>query len=137
MNWRKLSDLLYLQRRAIAVPAVAEFAKGGKKADDTFKRFERATRELLDEIFREFAKSGKWPTLSDEQSLIFCFRLNQDVNLALALSRCIPVLFPTEENQKAATIQWALNDRWKYPGLPNTACILSDKQHFNGGEKWN
>jgi len=137
MNWRELGDFLHLQRTAIPARPLSEFAEVGEKATDTFKRLENATRESLKVAIREFANTRKWPPLTDEQALVLYFRLSQGIDLALALSRNKTGLFPAQENQESEMIQWALNEAWEYPGLPNTVRILSERRHLDSGEKWN
>ena len=137
MSWRELSDFLHRQRTEISVRPISEFAEVGEKAADTFKRLEAATRDSLKTAIREFARTRKWPPLSDEQSLVLYFRLSQGVDLAMALSQNKTGLFSTRENDESEMIRWALNEVWEYPGLPNTVRFLSDRRHLDSGEKWN
>ena len=137
MSWRELSDFLHRQRTEISARPISEFAAVGEKAADTFKRLEAATRESLKTAIREFARTRKWPPLSDEQSLVLYFRLSQGVGLAMALSQNKTELFSTRENDESEMIRWALNEAWEYPGLPNTVRFLSDRRHLDSGEKWN
>jgi len=137
MSWRELSDFLHRQRTEISVRPISEFAEVGEKAADTFKRLEVATRDSLKTAIREFARTRKWPSLSDEQSLVLYFRLNRGVDLAMALSQNKTGLFSTRENDESEMIRWALNEVWEYPGLPNTVRFLSDRRHLDSGEKWN
>ena len=137
MSWRELSDFLHRQRTEISARPISEFAEVGEKAADTFKRLEAATRESLKTAIREFARTRKWPPLSDEQSLVLYFRLSQGVDLAMALSQNKTGLFSTRENDESEMIRWALNEAWEYPGLPNTVRFLSDRRRTDSGEKWN
>jgi len=137
MSWRELSDFLHQQRTEISARPISEFAEVGEKAADTFKRLEVATRDSLKTAIREFARTRKWPSLSDEQSLVLYFRLNRGVDLAMALSQNKTGLFSTRENDESEMIRWALNEVWEYPGLPNTVRFLSDRRHLDSGEKWN
>lgn len=137
MRWRDLSDLLHRQRMEISVRPISEFAEVGEITVDTFKRLEAVTRESLKTAIREFARTRKWPPLSDEQSLVLYFRLSQGVDLAMALSQNKTGLFSTRKNQESEMIRWALNDAWEYPGLPNTIRFLSERRRTNSGEKWN
>ena len=137
MSWRELSDFLHRQRTEISVRPISEFAEVGEKTADTFKRLEAATRDSLKTAIREFARTRKWPSLSDEQSLVLYFRLNRGVDLAMALSQNKTGLFSTRENDESEMIRWALNEVWEYPGLPNTVRFLSDRRHLDSGEKWN
>ena len=110
MTWRELSDFLHLQRRAIEPRLVADFARIGEKRADTFKRLEKATRESLDADVRKFAKTKKWPALSDEQVTMLYLRLSYGVDLALALSICKTGLFPALKTHDSEMIQWPLNE---------------------------
>ena len=134
MTWRELSDFLHLQRRAIEPRLVADFARIGEKRADTFKRLEKTTRESLDEVVRKFAKTKKWPALTDEQTLMLYFRLGYGVDLALALSTCTTGLFPTLENRDSEMIQWAVNEAWDYPGIPHTLRSFSERRRDFGND---
>ena len=134
MTWRELSDFLHLQRRAIEPRLVADFARIGEKRADTFKRLEKTTRESLDEAGRKFAKTKKWPALTDEQTLMLYFRLGYGVDLALALSTCTTGLFPTLENRDSEMIQWAVNEAWDYPGIPHTLRSFSERRRDFGND---
>ena len=46
-----------MKRRGIEPRLISDFARIGEKRADTFKRLEKATRELLDEAVREFANT--------------------------------------------------------------------------------
>ena len=137
MSWRELSDFLHRQRTEISARPISEFAEVGETAADTFNRLEAATRESLKTAIREFARTRKWPPLSDEQSLILYFRLSQGVDLTMALSQNKTGLFSNRENDESEMIRWALNEAWEYPGLPNTVRFLSERRHLDSGEKWN
>jgi hypothetical protein len=134
MTWRELGDFLHLQRRAIEPRLVADFARIGEKRADTFKRLEKATRELLDEAVRKFAKTKKWPALSDEQVTMLYLRLSYGVDLALALSTCKTGLFPALKNHDSEMIQWALNEAWDYPGQPHTLRLYTEKRRTFGND---
>jgi len=132
MTWRELSDFLHLQRRAIEPRLVSDFARIGEKRADTFKRLEKATRESLDEAVCKFAKTKKWPALSDEQVTMLYLRLSYGVDLAMALSTCKTGLFPKLNNRDSEMIQWTLNEAWDYPGQPHTLRLYSEKRRIAG-----
>jgi hypothetical protein len=134
MTWRELSDFLHLQRRAIEPRSVSYFARIGEKRADTFKRLEKATRGSLDEVVRKFAKTKKWPTLSDEQITMLYLRLSYGVDLAMALSTCKTGLFPALKNRDSEMIQWALNEAWDYPGASHTLRLYSEKRRAFGDD---
>jgi hypothetical protein len=134
MTWRELSDFLNLQRLDLVPRPISEFARIGEKAEDTFKRLEKATREMLDEAVHGFATTKNWPVLSDEQTVMLYFRLSYGVDLAMALSTCTTNLFPALENRDSEMIQWALNEAWDYPGLPHTLRAFSEKRGIFGND---
>ena len=94
MAWSELSDFLNSQRLALVPRPIAEFAQIGEKAEDTFKRLEKTTRESLGEAVCGFAKTKTWTALTDEQTLMLYFRLGYGVDLALALSTGRGGFFP-------------------------------------------
>jgi hypothetical protein len=134
MTWRELSDFLHLQRRALEPRPISDFARIGEKVAGTFKRLEKATRESLDEAVREFTKTKKWPTFSDEQVIMLYLRLSYGVDLAMALSTCKTGLFPTLKNRDSEMIQWLLNEAWDYPGQPHTLRLYSEKRRTFGND---
>ena len=134
MTWGELSDFLHLQRQGIEPRLVSEFARIGEKRADTFKRLEKATRESLDEVVRKFAKTKKWPALSDKQVTMLYLRLSYGVDLAMALSTCKTGLFPALKNRDSEMIQWLLNEAWDYPGQVHTFRLYSEKRRTFGDD---
>ena len=133
MTWRELSDFLHLQRQGIKPRLVSEYSLIGEKREDTFKRLEKATRGSLDEVVRRFAKTKKWPVLSNEQVTVLYLRLSYGVDLAMALSTCKTGLFPALKKRNSKMIQWLLNEAWDYPGQVHTLRLYSEKR-YNYGE---
>jgi hypothetical protein len=134
MTWRELSNFLHLQRQGIEPRLVSDFARIGEKRADTFKRVEKATRESLDEAVRQFAKTKRWPALSDKQVTMLYLRLSYGVDLAMALSTCKTGLFPTLKNRDLQMIQWLLNQAWDYPGQAHTLRLYSEERRTFGND---
>jgi hypothetical protein len=107
---------------------IAEFARIGEKAADTFERLEKGTRESLSDAVREFATTKNWPALSDEQTVMLYFRLSYGVDLTMALSTCTTNLFPGLENRDSEMNQWAA----KSQSEPTTraASLLRARLHW-------
>ena len=134
MTWRALGDYLHSQRLSFDPRSISNFARIGEKKADTFKRLERATRKCLDEAVREFAKTKRWPVLSQEETTMLYFRLSYGVDLAMALSTCTTGLFPALKKRDSEMIQWALNEAWDYPGQPHTLRLFSEKRRDFGND---
>ena len=134
MTWRALGDYLHSQRLSFDPRSISDFARIGEKKAGTFKRLEKATRKCLDEAVREFAKTKRWPILSQEETTMLYFRLSYGVDLAMALSTCTTGLFPALKKRNADMIQWALNEAWDYPGQPHTLRLFSEKRHDFGND---
>jgi len=132
MTWRELSDFLQLQRQGIEPRLVSDFARIGEKRADTFKRLEKVTRESLDEAVRKFAKTKKWPALSDQQVTMLYLRLSYGVDLAMALSTCKTDLFPPLKNRDSEMIRWLLNQAWDYPGQVHMLRLYSEARRSFG-----
>ena len=119
---------------AIAPRPISDFAQIGEKAEDTFKRLEKATRGSLDANVLGFAKTKNWSVLSDEQAVMLYLRLSHGVDLAMALSTCTTGLFPALENRDSEMIQWILNEAWDYPGASHTLRLYSEKRRDFGND---
>jgi hypothetical protein len=147
MTWKTLLDLLVFEyHRLRGVPVVSfGFADQPLRSSNEARQIELALAARLDACARDFARTGRWPSL-DEKARFFLrerIRFAHEYCSVAQISVDRPLNLATRPgilNERRRLLEWLLIDTWRFSGVVNwlDPLIMMEEAgnlaHKNGSE---
>ena len=127
MDWQQICILCQteLEQLEATVPPLTDFFRPHENSGETFLRYERETNTAVTLAVRQFAATGKWPSMSPIQKVMLSFRLDFAASMACLLAQQpAPWTDSDQPHQKEHRLRWLMLFAWENEGHPRLQRIL-------------